>query len=481
MTTRHSAPSARALLGLGAITALAACRVHDVDTAPQSPVAVPERYSVETRMDGAPPETWWGDFNDPGLNQLIEASLTQNLQLRVAWSRVAQARALVDQASSGKWPQLDGSLSASRTKNRFDFGADEIIVENTNYAASIQAGYEVDLWRRVDSLESASVQDAAAARDELESIALSMAAQVSETWFDLLAARARRALIETQLEVNETYLELTKLRFEQGLASALEVYQQRQQLVATRAQLALIDASVEVLENALSLLVGQPPGARYAEGRTELPELPPLPGAGVPADLLERRPDVRAARRRVVAADYRLAAAIADRLPALRLSGSLSESADNVGDLFRAPLWSIVGSLTAPLFDGGRRRAEVDRSQAVVDERLYTYAQSLLEAMVEVENALVQERQQVLYLTDLQEQAELAESTLREARARYRQGLVDYLQVLTALQALQQVEVNLLQARRQLISYRIQLFRALGGTWTRELEQPAPLRSGGDS
>jgi outer membrane protein, multidrug efflux system len=480
MTTRRAARPTRVLIGLSAIMALAACRVHDVDTTPEPPIPVPEGYSVETRMDGAPPEAWWGDFNDPALARLIDRSLAQNLQLRAAWARLEQARALVRQAGSGKWPQLDASLSASRTKNRFDIGQ-EIIVETTAYNASIQAGYEVDLWRRVDSLESAAAQDAAALRDNLESIALSTAAQVSETWFDLLANRARRALIESQLEINETYLELTRLRFEQGLASALEVYQQRQQLVATRAQLALIDGTTEVLEHALSLLVGQPPGARYAVDRTELPALPALPATGVPADLLERRPDVRAARRQVVAADYRLAAAIADRLPALRLSGSLSEGADNVGDLFRSPLWSIVGSLTAPLFDGGRRAAEVDRNEAVVEELRFTYAFVLLQAMVEVENALVQERQQVLYIADLSEQLELAEATLREARARYRQGLVDYLQVLTALQSLQQVEVTLLGAQRQLISYRIQLCRALGGTWTRDLEPPAPLASGGDS
>jgi outer membrane protein, multidrug efflux system len=480
MTTRRTALSTHALIGLGAITALSACRVHDVDTTPEPPIAVPERYSVETRMDAAPPEAWWGDFNDPALSELIDASLAHNLQLRAAWARLEQARALVEQAGSGKWPQLEASLSAARTKNRFDLGQ-EIIVETTSYNASIQAGYEVDLWRRIDSLENAAAWDAAAVRDSVESIALATAAQVSETWFDLVAQRAQRALIERQLEINETYLELTRLRFEQGLASALEVYQQRQQLVATRARLALIDATIEVLQNALGLLIGRPPGADFAVGRIDLPELPPLPGTGLPADLLERRPDVRAAMRQVVAADYRVAAAIADRLPALRLSGSLSEAADNPGDLFRTPLWSIAGSLIAPIFDGGRRAAEVDRTEAVVDERLYVFAQELLEAVVEVENALAQETQQVIYIEELREQLELAEVTLREARARYRQGLVDYLQVLTSLQALQQVELQVLQARRQLISYRIQLCRALGGTWTRELEPPASPQGGGDS
>jgi outer membrane protein TolC len=180
----------------------------------------------------------------------------------------------------------------------------------------------------------------------------------------------------------------------------------------------------------------------------------------------------------VEAADYRVAVAVADRLPGLRLSGSTSLQDSNIAEIIATPLWAIIASVTQPIFAGGRLKAEVERNRAVVEERLMQYGQVLLLAMTEVETALVQERQQIDNIAALEEQVEIAEKALREARARYREGLIDYLPVLTSLQALQRVQLSLLQTRRQLLSYRIQLCRALGGTWTARL---APPERGGDS
>jgi outer membrane protein, multidrug efflux system len=323
------------------------------------------------------------------------------------------------------------------------------------------------VWKKAGSRAAGAMLDAEAARADLEAIAVSLVAEVTETWFELLSQRAQRELLERQIEINETFLELIQLRFRQGLASSLDIYQQRQQVVATRAQLPLVDAAIELLHHRLAVLVGDAPqtGAGPDAGRRALPELPPMPGTGVPADLLDRRPDVRAARLRAEAADHRVAVAVADRLPSLSLTGSLSTQSNTIGDLFRTPLWSLAGNLLGPLFDGGRRAAEVDRNRAVVDERLMSYGQALLVAMLEVDGALAQERQQILYITELEEQRELAEDTLRTARDRYREGLSDFLPVLTALQSLQRVELTLIQARRQALSFRVQLCRALGGSW----------------
>ena len=470
----------------------AACSPYRVTRNPPPPLDVPGAYhgaghggpgdpatgSAGERSQ-AGPEQWWTDFGDPTLNQLVERTLRDNFQIRAAWARVEQGRALVAQANSGKFPQIDASVTAARQKSRFNFGQ-EVTFQVNQFSASVAAGYEVDLWRRMANQGDAAALDALAFRDDLESIAISLAGEVTEAWFDLINQRAQRKLIEEQLTTNETYLDLVRLRFEKGLASALEVYQQRQQLVTTRAQLAQIDSAIALFEHRLAVLVGQVPGAvtEAAASGDQLPGMPVVPRTGIPADLLDRRPDVRAARRRVEAADYRVAVAVADRLPSLRLSGSTSLQSATIADFIATPLWSILASVAAPIFDGGRREAEVERQKAVVEERLMGYGQVLLQAMVEVENALSQEKHQLVYIGDLEEAVEVADATLREAQARYRQGLVDYLPVLTSLQGKQRTELSLLQARRQLLSIRVQLCRALGGTWTRSLKEPErPERS----
>jgi NodT family efflux transporter outer membrane factor (OMF) lipoprotein len=460
----------RSLASLGLAAALLACSPHKVTKNPLPPVPVPDAFGTSTGSN-ALPEKWWADFNDAALDQLIADTLSGNLQLRAAWARVEQARTLVIQANSGKYPQLELSAGASRQKLRFNF-QQEITVQSDQLSASLAASYELDLWRRMASQGDAAALDALAMRDDVESIAISLAAEVTEAWFDLIAQRAQKQLITEQLQINETYLELVELRFQKGLAAGLDVYQQRQQVVQTRARLRLIDATIELLEHRLALLTGKAPAAGPVAAPVELPSMPAVPGSGLPADLLARRPDVRAARRRVEAADYRVAIAVADRLPAIRLRGTTGLQSSELADFIASPLWSIAASLTAPIFDAGRRKAEVARTEAVVEERLMSYGQVLLQAMIEVENALAQERQQVEYIKELEESIELAAATLREAQERYRQGLIDYLPVLSSLQAQQQAEITLLMARRQLLSYRVQLCRALGGTWTQTLGAP---------
>jgi NodT family efflux transporter outer membrane factor (OMF) lipoprotein len=465
------------------ILAVAGCSPHKVTHNPAPPVEVPASYG-EGASTAPMPERWWRDFGDPQLNQLVESGIDGNLQVRAAWARLRQARALARQAGSARWPQVDLSASAARQEQRFNLPMiGEQTFASNSFTVSLGAGYEVDLWNKIGSAASAADLSALASRDNAEALVMTTVAQIAETWFRLTELRAEKKLLDEQLKVSETYLELTDFRFKQGLASALDVYQQQQQVTQLKSQLALVDSGLATLAHSLAVLVGKPPRTAVAEAGIELPELPPLPGTGLPVDLLERRPDVRAARRLVEARDYQVAVAIADRLPSLRLQGSLSLSDSNITELLATPLYSILGSVLAPLIDGGRRRAVVDQRRAELEEAVYNYGAVLLQAMTEVENALVQERQQRLHISELEAQVDVSGKALREARERYRQGLIDYLPVLTSLQTSQRAEIALLQARLQLITYRIQLCRALGGSWTRELEPPEQIKptAGGDS
>ena len=480
----------RASIAPATVLALAACSPHAVTTAPAAPVQLPATYGEETPAAGqARPERWWTQFGDAELDRLVDASLGSNFDLLAAWSRFAQAVAGADAAGAPRWPTLDASASA-QIQNENSFRRDFIPMGDDGAAAmafpeppstirsargSIGASYEVDLWNKLGSAAKAAALDRESAHDSVQTMAMSLAAEVTETWLDLVQVRARRALLEKQLEINETFVELLKVRLGQGLASAVEINQQRQLAIDNGAQLELTISNERMLQNRLALLTGKPPGRLQVGARAELPAVPTPPAVGVPSELLQRRPDVRAARRRVEAADYRVAVAVADRYPSLRLTADLTSSPSSLNDWLLDPIWTLAGSIALPIFDGGRRAAEVERNRAIVSEQVAAYGQALLSAMVEVSNALAQAQQQQKHIARIQEQLEVAQMTLEQAQARYGNGMSDFLTVLTALRSQQQVEMSLLAARRQLLSHRVQLFRALGGTWMAELEQPELL------
>lgn len=475
-----------AALAIAGTANLSACSTHKVTENPEPPLAVPASFSEAAGSPGnsaAPmPERWWTEFADQQLEALIDDMLRNNFQLRAAWARIEQARAFVAQANSGKYPQIDLNSAVQRNQSRFNFGNQVIINEINLFTASAAAGYEVDIWRRMANTGNAAALDALALRDDVEAIAITLIAEVAEAWFDLLSVSAQIKLLSDQYETNKLYLELVELRFQKGLASSLDIYQQRQQLVSTHAQITLLEGSKNLLVQRLAILVGKPAQDISIAPGNILPDLPAsVPGTGLPADLLERRPDVRAARRRVEAADYRVAVAVADRLPALRLSASTGLQSPTLADFLTSPVYSLLASVAGPLVDGGRRKAEVVRQKAVVKERLMNYGQVLLQAMVEVETALANEKRQQAYIAELEQLVELSGLTLEQAQARYNQGLIDYLPVLSALQGRQRAELTLLQARRSLLSFRIQLCRALGGTWTEELRDPGEEKTAEDN
>jgi len=272
--------------------------------------------------------------------------------------------------------------------------------------------------------------------------------------------------------VGEDFLRLVELRFSQGLASAVDVYQQRLQVESTRNQLPDARLSLDLAQNQLAVLLGKPPTKNAAFSKAELSALPPLPETGFPVQLLRKRPDVYAAELRLFSADRRLAVAVADQYPSLSISTALGIQSGSISDLFSNWFINLGANFLGPVFDGGRREAEVERNQAVLRERFRTWESALLEALREVEDALIQEKSQLEIQAGIKEQIRLAEETLNRSRTRYVYGLIDYLNVLTSLQALQNLQRSEIQVRGLILSNRIRLYLALGGTWTRDLVDP---------
>ena len=407
---------------------------------------------------------WWEEFSDPELNALIESAFSDNLTLKKAWARLAQARAIAVQAGFEMYPDLTGVANAahSRTSANSSRTARE-------YSAGLMSSYELDLWGKIRSQQEAAHLEAGAVREDLNAAAVTLAAEVAIRWANIISRRMQKTLLEKQLRTNETYLELIELRFRKSMASALDVYQQRQLVEQVRAEIPLVESGEQLLMHEMALLLGKPPRTLLQINRRDLPIPLQTPATGLPADLLLSRPDVRAAGLRLQSADWDTAAARADRLPAIRLTARAVYSGDEIVRVFDNWLISLAGNLSAPILDGNKRAAEVDRTEAAADENLAAFRETVLTAVKEVEDALAGEVGQRLHIEGLEREIDAAKSALNEARERYQKGLNDYLPVLVELLAVQRLERDLVLKRTELFVNRINLYRALGGVWTRSL------------
>ncbi|MEE2787927.1 MAG: efflux transporter outer membrane subunit [Myxococcota bacterium] len=463
----------RALLYVG-LLALGCCACNPAHQAVRpsdiTPKAVPKSFSKSTRAD-PPGGDWWIQLGSTELTALIQDASLDNLDIQQARARIEQAQAIVGIAGSARRPTVDASFSATRSRNPFIPVGPPVVVDQLG--VSIGAAYELDVWDRLGATQRAAEYDRRAAQLDQHALLMSVTAQIAETWLLLIEQRATKQLIDAQVETNKTLLQLVQVRFGNGLAQAADVLRQQQQVLATRSLLPSIDAQRKTLEHQLAILVGQAPseGKKLAGKTVKMPPLSPLPKTGLPSDLLARRPDIAAARIRVSAADERIGAAIADRFPAFRIQASTGFGATSFAELLDRWLWSLTGSLVAPLFDGGRRAAEVERTRAVLDGLTAAFQGLFLNAIREVEDALVLEFHETERIERLTAELTAGQKLLEESRARYLEGLGDYLAVITAVQAMQRTERTLLASQRQRLSHRIRLHRALGGTWAGHLDQ----------
>jgi NodT family efflux transporter outer membrane factor (OMF) lipoprotein len=423
---------------------------------PPAPVELPARFSADTEnLQPEPADAWWTAFNDGELNRLIDSALDDNLGLRASYQRLLQARAVADRQGAGLLPSLDATASAETRES--DTTTTDI------FSAGLNASYELDLWGRVQSLTDAEELRAAASQADYQAAAVSLSGEIASTWFQLVEQRAQAVLAQTQLETNQNVLTVIESRFAMGQSGSADVLRQRQLVSASRERLGNVRGEISVLQNQLAVLLGESPGQASLPDDQSLPALPPLPRTGVPAELVQRRPDLQQARRLVQAADQDLAAAISNRFPRISIEASVSSQSNDASDLFDNWLATLAGNLLVPLVDGGERRADVRRSEAVLGALLQDYGQSVLTAIREVEDALAREQQQKQRLESLEEQIGYADTAYRQLRNQYLNGAVSYIEVLNALQETQDLQRTILNTRQQLLTTRVTLYRALAG------------------
>jgi len=422
---------------------------------------LPSHFSMYSEH-GEQGEAWWKNFNSEELNGLMQEALTNNFSIREAAARLTQASSVARKTGAGKFPELSAQAGATRSEYSSE-GEDRLSTEE--WSLGLAASFELDLWGRVRSETTSSELLAAASAEDMRAAMITVSGQIAENWISLVANRQQQELLTSELELQQQLLELIKLRFPLAKSTALDIYQQEQAIEQIKAALIPLASQEGVLKRQLALLVGKSALAEEMLDQEAFPAIGRIPAVGLPADLLASRPDIRAAGFKLKSADWEVSAAKADRLPALKLTASHTYLAQETSAIFDNWLLNLAANLTGPVFDAGRRRAEVVRTKALAEERLVTYANTVFIAIKEVEDALADESRYEQSLTSLKRQLAISEKTIREARRRYLNGSSDFLNVLREELNIQQVRQDIIATEENKLVARTRLYRALGGSW----------------
>jgi NodT family efflux transporter outer membrane factor (OMF) lipoprotein len=448
------------------IALLAACAVgpNYQKPAAEIPPAYKEAgdWVVAKPADAAPKGKWWEAFRDPALNALEEQVSVSNQSLKAAEARYAQATAAVRSARAQLFPTVGANASATRSR----VGTGDAGTGGRRYNVSLSASWEPDLWGRVRRLVESNRAAAEASAADVEGARLSLQAELATDYFQLRATDAQLVLFEDTIKAFQTSYTLTQNRYRAGVAAKADVVQSETQLKSTQAQAIDLRSTRAQLEHAIAVLVGRPPAGfsiAAANIETHVADVPP----GIPSTLLERRPDIGAAERRMAAANARIGVAEAAYFPSLSLTGNVGFAGSALANLLSAPnrIWSLGLAAADTILDFGARSADVASARAAYDEAVANYRQAVLTGLQEVEDDLAA-------LRWLSEEASVQQDAARAAREsvaltlnQYKAGTVSYLNVVQ-VQSTQLSEerssVSILQRR---LAADVALIRALGGTW----------------
>ena len=471
---------AAGLAGLAALL-LGGCMVGPEYTKPSAPMTPAYKeadgWKPAEPSDNLPRGQWWTILGDPELQALEEQVAEANQNLKIAEARLREARAMVRFNRAALFPTISTSFGASSIR---DSANRPFVPPGVNTGSggdllfSLDLSYEIDLWGRVRRTVAAARQEAQATAADLETARLSLQAELAMDYFALRAADAQKQLLDETVKAFEAALRLTTNRFEGGAAPKSDVAQAQTQLDTTRAQATDVTVQRAQLEHAIATLIGKPPAAFSLPSRpldTRPPDIP----VGLPSQLLERRPDIAAAERRVAEANEQIGIAKAAYYPTVMLNASVGFEGSSFGNLLNASslLWAVGASITQTIFDGGRRRATSDTARAAYDATVAAYRQTTLTAFQQVEDNLAALRILEQEAQQQRRAVESAQQSLQLFTNRYRGGVDNYLQVITAQTATlanQRTEIDIL-GRRMAAS--VLLVKALGGGWdVAELSTP---------
>jgi multidrug efflux system outer membrane protein len=470
----------RNALALALGLAVAACSFAPKYERP--PAELPQSWR-DAPADGvpAPGDRWWRLFGDPALDRLVDEALAHNQDLAVAVARVDEARALVRVQESQLYPSVVGAADAARSRSstQTDLFFPGMPVYSTNYRASIDVFYELDLWGRLRNATAAARADLLATEAASDTIRIALAAEVVRSYYTLRALDEQVAATERALDLRTRALELERGRAAAGLISELDVRQLEGEVAAARALLPALLGQRAAEEAALAVLAGRSPRAiidepiaRASGPDTEQPGI--VVPSGLPSELLLRRPDLFEAEQRLAAANARIGVARAQFFPQIALTGSLGTEAASLSDLFTGPagIWRVGAGLAQPIFQGGRLVGEAEAAEARQRQAVAQYQRTIQNAFREVRDAITAQARARETYEATGAWVEAQREALKLAAARYRAGLVNLLVPIDAERRLLDAELSRIDALRRQRTAVADLVRALGGGWTAP-EDPA--------
>ncbi|HLF57725.1 MAG TPA: efflux transporter outer membrane subunit [Thermoanaerobaculia bacterium] len=430
-------------------------------------IAVPDAYSAGAAA-GEIPDAWWTLFGDAELDRLVGEALAANQDIALAAARVDEARALAGVARADRFPQVSAGASGSRTKLSQDTATvpPGFELERDAVRATGTLSFELDFWGRLRRAHEAARAELLATEEGRRNVRLAVVSEVATAWFDRLALDRQLAIARETLVTRNESVRLQRLRFDAGSISELDLSQAEAELAATEATVPQLERTVRQTENRLAVLLGRVGGEIPRAGSLVELKVPEIP-AGLPSELLARRPDVVGAEQRLVAANARIGVARAALFPSITLTGYAGSESQQLADLFASgtSVWQAALGLVQPIFNAGKLRRQVDAAEARERQALASYAKTVETAFAEVEDALVARS------TGAEERAALARQVAALARARrlavlrYEAGDASYLEVLDAERNLFRADLELVRAQRGEAGAAVALFRALGGGW----------------
>jgi multidrug efflux system outer membrane protein len=458
----------RVAAGLLVAGLLGGCVVGNDYTRPT--LDLPEKFRFENPEARDVANTkWWEQFEDPALNELIDSALANNLDVRIAAARVEEFYGALGVTRSGFYPQVGADFAATR----------ELIPPSTSasdrFQADVFASWELDVFGRLRRLTEASRADLLASEEGRHFAVLSLIGAVASGYIALRTLDSQVDIARRTLKSRADALTIFEARHRRGGISELELSQQRSEYASALATIPRLEQQQLQTENALAVLIGRNPGP-IARARTiEELALPSVP-AGLPSELLERRPDLRQAEFNLVAANARIGAAKALYFPSISLTGLLGSASNAIDDLFTGPaeLWSYGGTVTAPVFTGGNIRGQVAIAEARQQQALFAYREAIQSAFQEVDDALIADHKSREELAAQTQGLEALRTYTRLARLRYDNGYSSYLEVLDAERALFSAELDYARVRSDTYFALIDLYKAMGGGWVVEASAAAP-------
>jgi len=426
------------------------------------------RLNEGVTADEVDPKTlsaWWKTLDDTLLSSLVDRAVSGNLDLKKALSRVREARARRGIATADLFPTLNATGSATWSRSSKDTGSGKT---SELYSTNFDATWEVDIFGGVRRSIEAAEADVEASQEDLRNVLVSLLAEVALNYVEVRTLQARLAVAEANLKTQTETCELTQWRYEAGLSDELAVQQAKYNLESTRSQIPTIRTNMEEALNRIAILLGEQPGALHKE--LEKPEPIPVPplrvAVGIPAELLRRRPDVRYAERQLAAQTARIGVAMADLYPKFTLNGSVGLEALSLNSL-SSGIWTLLGipRITWTIFKAGAIRKNIEVQSALQEQALIQYEAAVLNALEEVENALVGYAEEQRKKNALREAADAAHKAVDLVLCKYQAGLTDFSNVLEAERSLLSFQEQLAQSDGTITSNLIRLYKALGGGW----------------